>query len=87
MPKEPANRLKRAREEAGYSVRRLAEETDLTRQLLYALESGARRGSLETWQRISRVLQVHLDDIAPALIEEPPGEEPEGKVLALRERA
>jgi transcriptional regulator with XRE-family HTH domain len=74
--------LRRARENAGLSVRALAEKASVTRQYIYALESGERKGSLELWQRIGRVLGIdHIEDIAPAL-----GEEEEeltrGKVVA-----
>ena len=55
--------LRKARLDADLSARELATRVGVSRQLIYALEEGVRRGSLETWLKISQELNVPVDEL------------------------
>ena len=55
--------LRKARLSAGLSVIELADRAQVTRQLIYLLEEGSRKGSLDTWLKLSRVLDVPVDQL------------------------
>jgi len=55
--------LRKARLDADLSVRELAHRVGVSRQLIYALEEGVRRGSLETWLKISQELDVPVNEL------------------------
>ena len=70
-------RLSKLRQERGLTYDALAGLTGITRSTLIALETGARRanrpdkpntrGSLESWWRIARALDIELVDLLSAL--------------------
>lgn len=53
-------KLRQLRERSGLSVADLAEKAGLSRAMVHALESGARKPSLETAQALCKVLKVSL---------------------------
>jgi len=55
--------LRKARLDADLTVSELADRVGVSRQLIYALEQGIRRGSLETWLKISQALDVPVDTL------------------------
>lgn len=55
--------LRKARLDADLSVSELAHRVGVSRQLIYALEEGIRRGSLETWLKISQELDVPVNEL------------------------
>lgn len=70
-------RLSSLRHERGLTYDELAAATGITRSTLVALETGSRRsdrpdrpntrGSLESWWRIARALEVDLGELLAAL--------------------
>lgn len=52
--------LGRQRQERGWSYDRLADESGVSRRTLISIETGATRGSLDTWFRIAAALEVSI---------------------------
>jgi len=55
--------LKKARLDAGLSVNELSERVGISRQMIYFLEAGQQRGSVDTWLKISEVLNRPMDEL------------------------
>lgn len=59
-PMTPAQTLSRLRKSQNLTIEALAKSAGLTRQAVYALESGKRSPSLETARKIAKALGVSL---------------------------
>ncbi len=58
------NRLRETREEAGMSVAALARKARMSRMTINALESGERKGSLESWLKLANALNAPLGELS-----------------------
>lgn len=59
-----------ARAESGLTLEQLAERSGVSRQTLLNLGSGKYYGDLKTWLRISRALEVGLDELTEMVWDE-----------------
>lgn len=58
-------RIKRLRKKIGITQEKLAEKVNVSTTHIGLIETGKRRGSLKTLQRITTVLGVKVKDILP----------------------
>ena len=56
-------KLRQLKEESGLSTKELAKLTGLTQQMINFMETGKRKGSVETNIKLARVLGVSLDEL------------------------
>lgn len=60
MNKSIASRLRTLRKSAGFTLDVIAEKSGLSRAMLYHLEAGTRKPSLETIRKICKALKISL---------------------------
>jgi DNA-binding XRE family transcriptional regulator len=60
---EVGNRIKIAREHGGMTQQELANKIGITRESLFAIENGKRKGNIETLKKISEVLNLNFNNL------------------------
>lgn len=56
-----------ARIRAGLTIEQLSESSGVSRQTILNLSSGKHHGDLKTWLKVSRALDVGLDELLAAV--------------------
>lgn len=57
----PQSALKQARKTKGYSQKQLADALNMSQAMISSLESGKLQGSLDTWKKIAKLLNVEIN--------------------------
>ena len=58
--RQSGHRLRAARKAAGWTMDELAQRSGRSRQIVQAIEMGTRAGSVETWRRLAKALNISV---------------------------